>query len=239
MMVGRELTNNIYTKYNTKIGEVTLEVKNLTSADGRFKDISFQARQGEILGVAGLMGAGRSEVMAEALNGKGKINIVQGLLGHPANENRMTGIQTALKDYPDITINATQAADWDRAKAMNVTEDWLSGGGDFDGIIALNDEMAISVSNALTSAGKTGVKVVGIDAIDEALELVKSGGMAAADTVHNFLFAANAGYRDAVGHSFAKGTNIRSNTDQSLSAADIYAEAGDNLVHESRGPQNL
>jgi len=63
MMVGRELTNNIYTKYNTKIGEVTLEVKNLTSADGRFKDISFQARQGEILGVAGLMGAGRSEVM--------------------------------------------------------------------------------------------------------------------------------------------------------------------------------
>jgi len=117
------------------------------------------------------------KIMAEALNGKGKINIVQGLLGHPANENRMTGIQTALKDYPDITINATQAADWDRAKAMNVTEDWLSGGGDFDGIIALNDEMAISVSNALTSAGKTGVKVVGIDAIDEALELVKSGGM--------------------------------------------------------------
>jgi inositol transport system ATP-binding protein len=65
-MVGREITNVFPKETDIPIGDVVLEVKNLTQAKpdgGRFENISFQLRQGEILGFAGLVGAGRSEVM--------------------------------------------------------------------------------------------------------------------------------------------------------------------------------
>ena len=61
MMIGREI-NQIFPKIQVPIGDVAFEVKNL-SRKGVFQDISFQVRKGEILGVSGLMGAGRSEIM--------------------------------------------------------------------------------------------------------------------------------------------------------------------------------
>ena len=61
MMVGRQLTN-YYTRDFGKPQEPILEVRNL--GDGKLlKDVSFELRRGEILGFAGLVGAGRSEVM--------------------------------------------------------------------------------------------------------------------------------------------------------------------------------
>lgn len=61
MMVGRKLTN-YYTRTFGNPSEKVLEVKNL-SAGKLLKNISFQLYSGEILGFAGLVGAGRSEVM--------------------------------------------------------------------------------------------------------------------------------------------------------------------------------
>ena len=61
MMVGRELTN-IFPKEDAPIGEVVLSVRNLTRK-GIVQDISFDLRRGEILGLAGLMGSGRTEVI--------------------------------------------------------------------------------------------------------------------------------------------------------------------------------
>ncbi len=59
-MVGRELSN-LFPKSEAEIGEVVLEVRNLTRP-GVFADVSFQLHRGEILGLAGLVGAGRTEV---------------------------------------------------------------------------------------------------------------------------------------------------------------------------------
>ncbi len=61
MMVGRELTA-LFSKEQVAAGEVVLSVEKLSRA-GEFRDVSFTLRQGEILGVAGLMGAGRTEIM--------------------------------------------------------------------------------------------------------------------------------------------------------------------------------
>ncbi|MHB8595712.1 MAG: sugar ABC transporter ATP-binding protein [Ktedonobacteraceae bacterium] len=59
-MVGRELSN-LYPKGESEIGDVVLEVRQLTRSEA-FADVSFQLRRGEILGFAGLVGAGRTEV---------------------------------------------------------------------------------------------------------------------------------------------------------------------------------
>ena len=61
MMIGREIGER-YPKRECKIGEEVLRVEGL-SHDKFFKDVSFNVRAGEVLGVAGLMGAGRTEIM--------------------------------------------------------------------------------------------------------------------------------------------------------------------------------
>ncbi|MER5173456.1 sugar ABC transporter ATP-binding protein [Thioclava kandeliae] len=66
MMVGREITD-MFPKIDCEIGETILEVRGLT-LPGTFHDVSFSLRRGEILGLAGLVGSGRSNV-AEAIFG--------------------------------------------------------------------------------------------------------------------------------------------------------------------------
>ena len=61
MMVGREISE-VYPKEPVEIGEPILEVKNL-SRGKRVKDVSFVLRRGEVLGISGLVGAGRSELV--------------------------------------------------------------------------------------------------------------------------------------------------------------------------------
>src|SRR5438067_916010 len=58
-MVGRDVS--LFPKAETTAGDVLLEVRNLTRS-GAFRDISFEVRAGEIVGMAGLVGAGRTEV---------------------------------------------------------------------------------------------------------------------------------------------------------------------------------
>ena len=66
MMVGREITQ-MFPKEEVPIGEVVLKVENL-ALEGVFRNVSFELRKGEILGMAGLVGSGRSNV-AETIFG--------------------------------------------------------------------------------------------------------------------------------------------------------------------------
>ncbi|MBU3874432.1 sugar ABC transporter ATP-binding protein [Faecalicatena sp. AGMB00832] len=62
MMVGREMKQYYYKAHCSDENEVVLDVSHLTKK-GEFEDVSFQLYKGEILGIAGLIGAGRTEVM--------------------------------------------------------------------------------------------------------------------------------------------------------------------------------
>ncbi len=71
LMVGRELGQE-YPKVKVEVGETVLEVKNLTRK-GVLKDISFSVKKGEVLGISGLVGSGRTE-LARAILGIDKID---------------------------------------------------------------------------------------------------------------------------------------------------------------------
>ena len=77
LMVGRELTSRFPPKY-TDVGDVTLKVEGLSTVYTGLSDISFEAHAGEIVGVAGLDGSGRTELL-EAIFGlaekSGKISL--------------------------------------------------------------------------------------------------------------------------------------------------------------------
>ncbi len=62
LMVGRELTNRYPPKDNV-VGDVSLEVQNLTAMYSNLQDVSFNAHKGEVLGIAGLDGSGRTETL--------------------------------------------------------------------------------------------------------------------------------------------------------------------------------
>ncbi len=63
LMVGRELTNRYPSSEDRMVGEVLLDVKNMSGMYNKLDDVSFSLRSGEILGVAGLDGSGRTELL--------------------------------------------------------------------------------------------------------------------------------------------------------------------------------
>ena len=89
MMVGREVVNE-YPKEEVPIGDVILDVRNIVR-NGVLKDISFTLRKGEILGIAGLVGAGRTE-LARAVLGIDKID---------SGEVYLNGKKVVIKSFRD------------------------------------------------------------------------------------------------------------------------------------------
>ena len=88
MMVGRELRDYYGTREHTS-GEVALEVRDLRTPDGHLKETSFKVRHGEILGIAGLVGSGKSHVgmaLGGAIQALGSVDVtgVPLQLGRPA-----------------------------------------------------------------------------------------------------------------------------------------------------------
>ncbi|MFR3787343.1 sugar ABC transporter ATP-binding protein [Agathobaculum desmolans] len=72
MMVGREITD-VFPKLEAEIGDVVFEAKNIVREDNKVKGVSFAVRKGEILGIGGLVGAGRSELV-EGIFGMHKLS---------------------------------------------------------------------------------------------------------------------------------------------------------------------
>lgn len=99
-MVGKEL-KSFYPPKSSNIGETMFEVKNFT-AKNRFSDVSFNLKKGEILGISGLVGAGRTEVM-RAICGIDRCESGEVLLeGKPLKiRNYRTAIQNGICYLPE------------------------------------------------------------------------------------------------------------------------------------------
>jgi inositol transport system substrate-binding protein len=117
--------------------------------------------------------------IAEKLGGKGNIVMISGFMGQSAQVNREKGANEILKANPNLKLLAAQPADWDRAKGLDLMQNWIqSYGTKINAVFAQNDEMALGAVKALQAAGmKDKVIVVGIDAIQDAIQAVKKGEM--------------------------------------------------------------
>lgn len=117
------------------------------------------------------------EQIAKLLGEKGNVVMIDGYMGQAAQIKRAIGAKNILTKYPDIRILAEQTAEWDRAKAMSLMENWIqSYGNKINAVFAHNDEMGMGALQALEQAKlKDKVIVVSIDAIADALQAVKDG----------------------------------------------------------------
>jgi inositol transport system substrate-binding protein len=115
--------------------------------------------------------------IAERLGGRGNVVMIDGFMGQAAQIKRDQGAREILAKNPGVRLLAAQTADWDRAKAMTLMENWIqSYGARIGAVFAQNDEMAMGALIALEQAKrKDKVVVAGVDAIADALQAVKNG----------------------------------------------------------------
>ncbi|STW49552.1 galactose ABC transporter substrate-binding protein [Klebsiella pneumoniae] len=114
------------------------------------------------------------------LNKDGQIQYVllKGEPGHPDAEARTTYV---IKELNDKGLKTQQlqldTAMWDTAQAKDKMDAWLSGpnANKIEVVIANNDAMAMGAVEALKAHNKSSIPVFGVDALPEALALVKSG----------------------------------------------------------------
>ena len=116
--------------------------------------------------------------IAEKLGKGAKIIQLEGLAGTSAARERGAGFAKAAKAH-DFKILASQPADFDRSKGLNVMENLLTAQPEVQAVFAQNDEMALGALRAIQAAGKKDLVLVGFDGTDDGVKAVKGGKMAA------------------------------------------------------------
>jgi ribose transport system substrate-binding protein len=112
--------------------------------------------------------------------GKARVAILEGIPGHETGDSRLRGFRDALNAAPEMTIVASQPANWERDQGFNVFQNMLQAHADIDLVFAASDLMALGAIEAIAAAGKSGrIRVVGFDALDDAKKAIAAGTMAA------------------------------------------------------------
>jgi inositol transport system substrate-binding protein len=119
------------------------------------------------------------EYLAWKAGYKGNVAIMVGTLGSEPARLRTQAIKDVIAKHPDMKIVLENSADWLRDKGMQLMENWIQSGKDFDIVASNNDEMAIGAIKALEASGKLSKVIVGgIDATPDALQYLKDGKLA-------------------------------------------------------------
>ncbi len=125
--------------------------------------------------VAGSRLAG--EFIVEQLGGQGKVLNLQGDMANQTAQARNDGFHEAV-DAAGLDV-IDQSAHWRQEEGLSITENILTSDPDIVAIFAANDPPALGALQALRSAGRDDVLIVGFDAIPDAVEAVKNGEMTA------------------------------------------------------------
>jgi len=120
------------------------------------------------------------EFMCNALGGEGKVVELEGIAGTSAARDRGAGFNAYLTEScPGLEVVARQTANFNRAEGLSVFENILQAQPEIDGVFAHNDEMILGAIEAAAAAGREGITFVGFDAVDDAVQAVQDGTLAA------------------------------------------------------------
>lgn len=127
-----------------------------------------------------IAGEMEAESVIKSMGGKGNVVILEGPIGQSAQIERRKGNQNVLAKYKDVKVLEMKTANWSRAEALSLMENWLTAhSGKINGIIGQNDEMALGAIEAVKAKGidpKT-IPTAGIDGVKDAVRAVKAGNM--------------------------------------------------------------
>jgi ribose transport system substrate-binding protein len=122
----------------------------------------------------------------EKMNGKGNVIMIEGQGGSSNNQKRMAGFKKALEDFPNVKLLASQTGNFQRAMALQVTENLLQAHPQIDGILAANDAMALGAIEALDAANRKAL-VIGVNGTKEAIDAIKAGKLLATGDCDGFV----------------------------------------------------
>ena len=120
----------------------------------------------------------QTAALVKQIGSKGNVVIIEGPIGQSAQIDREKGEMEVLAKYPGIKVIEKKTANWDRAQALNLTEDWLNAHPkQINGIISQNDDMALGALQALKSHGMSAkdVPITGLDGMPDAIKAAQSG----------------------------------------------------------------
>jgi ribose transport system substrate-binding protein len=121
---------------------------------------------------AGMLAA---QKVLETMPAGTEVAVIEGAAGNTSSIDRVAGF-TDTATAGGLKVVVSQPADWDRAKAFDVTSNILTSNPNVKAIFAANDGMGLGAIEAIAAAGLDGqVVVYSVDAIPEALDAVKAG----------------------------------------------------------------
>ncbi|CAK2063841.1 ribose ABC transporter substrate-binding protein RbsB [Vibrio crassostreae] len=109
----------------------------------------------------------------EKVGEKAKVIQLEGIAGTSAARERGEGFMNAVNGS-GLELLASQPADFDRTKGLNVMENLLAANPDVQAVFAQNDEMALGALRAVQASGKE-VMIVGFDGTDDGIAAVNRG----------------------------------------------------------------
>lgn len=114
------------------------------------------------------------DYIAEKVTNDAKVIQLEGITGTSASRERGEGFKQAV-DAHKLNVLASQPADFDRTKGLNVMQNLLTAYPAVQAVFAQNDEMALGALRALQTAGRTDVLVIGFDGTDDGIKAVNRG----------------------------------------------------------------
>ncbi len=119
-----------------------------------------------------------AKAVIDQMGGKGNVVIIEGPIGQSAQIERREGNLKAIAEYPEVKVLEMKTANWSRAEALALMENWLTAHpGKIQGVIGQNDEMALGAIQAIKAAGldPKSIAIAGIDGVSDAIQAVQSG----------------------------------------------------------------
>jgi len=105
-----------------------------------------------------------------------KVGYINAVIGHSAQVGREKGYKAVLAEHPTVELVAYDCGNWSGDESMQIVENWLAAGKEFDAILCHADCQLVGVVQAVKDAGLLGkIKLAGMDCTDDIMQQIDEG----------------------------------------------------------------